>query len=168
MRKTKPSLSHSLKSHTCQCTHTDSFFSNRFLFFILVFLGVTDTVFAFGRGIFNTVSDGFGTIINRGTEPKNGRGKMNKNYSTSKNRNSNKSVRNGSKNSNNGNNGLFGRFPLFNSNRHKNNIRGRHINPWRPFWQFLFTSKKVEKKSNQWFQALNFQTQNVGNRIALE
>lgn len=136
-----------------------------------IFSGVTDTVFAFSRGIFNTVSDGFGTIINRGTEqPKNGRNKMNKSYSSNKqNKMSSKTARGSSRNNNN-NAGLFGFLSVFNSNRHKNNIRGRHINPWRPFWQFLSpsSSKKVEKKSNSWLQALNFQTQNVGNRIALE
>ena len=134
--------------------------------FALTHEGVTDTVFAFGRGVLNTVSDGFGTMINRGTDPSKSPNKTYKTYS-SKNKNVKKNRRDGNKNNGNG---LFGFLPRFisNSDRIKNKIRGRNINPWRPFWQFITLEKKVEKKRTSWFEDIRRQSQNVGNRLSLE
>ena len=106
-------------------------------------------------------------MINRGNNPKDTRNDKYKNFPyKSKTKNS----KNNNKNNKNSNSGLFGFLPKFNYNlsRQKNEFRGRNINPWRPFWQFITLEKKVEKKKNTWFQTLNFQNQNIGNKLSLE
>ena len=63
---------------------------------------------------------------------------------------------------------MFGFLFKLNPNaaQRTNKIRGRHINPWRPFWQFLNSNKKTEKKKLTWFQSLLYvETPTVGNKL---
>jgi hypothetical protein len=112
---------------------------------------VTDTVFAFSRGIYNTVSDGLSSVVYAGQDRKS---PPSKNYKN--------------KNNNNRKSGMFGFLFKLNPNaaQRTNQIRGRHINPWRPFWQFFNSNKKTEKKKLTWFQSLLYvETPTVGNKL---
>ena len=67
----------------------------------------------------------------------------------------NQNNKDSNRNNNNKKNGMFGflfKSPL-NAMQRTNHVRGRHINPWRPFWEFVNNSnnsnnKKNEKKKN--------------------
>ena len=139
------------------------FFCN--FFFISFFaVGVTSTVSAFSRGILNTVSDGFAGIVNRGSDQRNTKNKSYKTYSyNQKNKNNNNNQKNKKS-------GAF--FKLsnlgFNFRKQNNHYRGQNVNPWKPFWHFISVDKKQEKKKIPWFSTVNFNSQNIGNKISLD
>jgi hypothetical protein len=144
---------------------------------IYVFLlGVTSTVYAFSRGLANTISDNVNSMVNRGSSPSQIRNAKNKN-----NYNKKMNFKNSKKNSNkkNSNSNYFTNFftsmTNYGSNNHpKNpNYRGRNIDPWRPFWQSLTFSSKSKTESKKFkfdilekFNSLN-RNENINNRLGL-
>lgn len=134
-------------------------------------LGVTSTVYAFGRGLANTLSDSVNSIVNRGSSPSQIRNAKNKN-----NYNKKMNLKNSKKNSNsNFFSNFFTSMTNYGSNNNpKNpNYRGRNINPWRPFWQSFTYSSKSEKKTKKFkfdflekFDSLN-RNENINNRLGV-
>ena len=134
-------------------------------YFFHIAVGVTSTVSAFSRGILNTVSDGFAGIINRGSDQRNTKNRSYKTYSyNQKNKNNN----NNNNNQKNKKSGAFFKLSNLGFNFKKQNIpyRGQNINPWKPFWHFMLLDKKQEKKRIPWFSTVNFNSQNIGNKIS--
>ena len=139
-------------------------FTSIFLILIISikFIGVTDTVFAFSWGIYNTVSSGFSMVVNNGQSPP---VKNYKNYPYG-----NQNNKDSNRNNNNKRSGVFGflfKSPV-NAMQRTNHVRGRHINPWRPFWEFInnnSNNKKNEKKKLSWFRSLYVGTPTVGSKL---
>jgi len=141
--------------------------------------GVTSTVFAFGKGLANTVSDNVNSMVNRGSSPNQIRNAKYKNVYNKKMQSKN-SKKNNFKNSKNGINNqnfitnFFTSMTNYGSNNHpKNpNYRGRNVDPWRPFWQSLSVPNKAKTENKklkfEFLEKLNAfnQNENINNRFS--
>ena len=101
-------------------------------------------------------------VVNNGQERKSPPVKSYKNYPYGDRNN-----KDSNRNNNNKKSGIFGfLFKITpNATQRTNHVRGRHINPWRPFWEFMDISKKNEKKKLSWFQSLYVDTPTVGSKL---